>query len=614
MLSSIDHRGPDGTGSWVDKRVGIGHQQLQSTPESRYDDQPSRTGDLILSADARIDNRSELLDTLPFLSARDRVPDSQLLLEAYRQWGPACVDHLIGAFAFVIWDAAEQQLFCARDHLGVKPFYYHLNTERCAVASEIKAILTLQSVPRVLDEVRVGDFLIGRYGDKTNTLYESIRRLPPAHAMVVTETDHSVWQYWDLDPTQSIDLGSDQAYETRYRELLEEAVRCRLRTDGAVGTELSGGLDSSPVTVVARDLLPDEQPLHTFSNAFDDAPRADEQEYIDAIVDQAGIIPHYVNLDGVPSLVDIDQLQYYFDRPPHHTTYFGSWERAKWNAQVGVDVVLSGNMGDAVVGHGYSLFTELARTGRWRQLFEELRAASDVHGRQLTDLFTMLVLRPFVPNFVSTQVQRLRRNPIYEQRENPILNPAFVKRIGLRSRYKRLYVSNGLFPPNSREQQYRSIMGGMFTEALELRNQVDAAFGIETRHPYADKRLIEFSLAIPPTQQFSDGYARSIARRSLDDLLPEKVQWRTSKATFGEPFYNSMQKESERLDRLLEEPGPLAEYLDMEGLRKAAERFEEAPNMKDGRALWRALSLWVWFQHAELSIDATAGSEPPLLM
>jgi len=199
--------------------------------------------------------------------------------------GEHCPEHLIGSFAFVIWDADEETAFCARDRFGVKPLYVYSGDDAFAVASEMKALLALPFVSPAVDEVNIGDFLEGTFHDKERTFYQSLRRLPPAHATTVRGDDTEEWQYWDLDPTRTISLESDAAYERRFRELFEQAVDCRLRSSGTVGTSLSGGLDSSSITVMARELLPEQQSLHTFSNVYDDAPSADEREFIESVTD-----------------------------------------------------------------------------------------------------------------------------------------------------------------------------------------------------------------------------------------------------------------------------------------------------------------------------------------
>ena len=594
MLDTIDHRGPDGSDSWCDNRIALGHQRFQSTPESRFDSQPYRSDGLVITGDVRIDNRNELLDKLSFIEPAEKISDIRIVLEAYRKWGNACTDYLIGAFAFVIWDEDHLRLFVARDRFGVKPLYYHLTSDVLAVASEKKALLTLPSVATDIDETKIGDFLIALYEDKERTFFESLRRLPPAHTMSVGSETTETRQYWNLDPTRTITLESDAAYERRFRELLDQAVRSRLRASGPIGTSLSGGMDSSSITVIARDLLPETEPLHTFSNVYDDAPTSDEREFIEAVTAGDGIESHYIFPEGMSVLVDEDRLRTYVDQPPHNTMNFAVWERTKRAAEEDVSVVLGGELGDSAIGYGLGLLPELFWTGRWPYLYKELRAMSDIVNAPVKHLFVRHVLSNFVPERVDRMRRRYRGDPLPLMDENPTLSPAFVDRIGLRDRYEDKRLRGSTFSPRARGLQCRSLLTGRNTTNFEAVDQIFAAFGVEPRFPFTDSRLVEFSLAIPATQQFKDGWTRSIVRRSLSDVLPEKVQWRPWKTAVNEAFWNALSVEDDRLGTLIANPGPLARYVDPDSLDDARARFNEDPNSRDGRALWRALSLSVW--------------------
>ncbi|THE65154.1 asparagine synthetase B [Salinadaptatus halalkaliphilus] len=595
MLESLAHRGPDGSGQWCDERVGFGHQLLAATPQATT--QPYDDDGLIVTADVRLDNRSELVETLSITNASSQVPDCKLLCSAYRRWGPQCVDRLVGAFAFAIWDADRRQLFCARDHVGVKPIYYHRSATTFAFSTELKGLLALPTVDDTLDERKVGDFLTGRLEDERLSFYESITRLPPAHAMTVDADGVEQWQYWSLDPSRTITLASDGAYERRFRDLLEQAVRCRLRTAGEVGAELSGGLDSSAVTVLARELLPAEQPLQTFSNVYDDAPSSDEREYIQLVTQRDGIVPHYVTLDRRGSLADASTYLSYYDKPPHNTLHFSVWEQSNRAAEAGVDVVLNGVFGDSASNYGLGVIPQLFRTGRWRHMWLELRAMGEVFQTPPHHLFVRHALLPLVPESVRRHYRNRRGRPILEANANPTLDPDFVDRIDLRSRYKRLSGPDSVrVSSTDRLRQYYSLSSGRHAANFETIDLRYGAVGIEPRSPFADKRLLEFSLAMAPTQQFADGWTRAIVRRSLEDLLPEPIRTRPWKTMMDEAFWNALALEDDRLQDLVADPGPLARYLDADELRVAYERFDADPSSRDARALWRALSLSTWVE------------------
>ncbi|ELZ30322.1 asparagine synthase [Halosimplex carlsbadense 2-9-1] len=596
MHERIAHRGPDGDETWCDGTVGLGHQQLRSTPEAEHDDQPYRDGAAVVAGDIRLDNRATLLNALDVANGGKPVPDSRLVLAAYRRWGEACPEHLVGSFAFALWDSAAGRLFCARDCFGVKPLYYHSGPDTFAVGSEPKALVALPDVDRTPDERKIGDLLTGTFEDKERTYYRDIDRLPPAHAISVRSDGIRTWQYWDLDPTDSISLGSDAAYERRFRELFEQAVRSRLRTDGAVGTALSGGLDSSSITVVARDLLSSTEPLFAFSNVYDDAPASDEREFIELVTEREGIDSQYVFMDGIGMFDDRESMGWHYDQPPHDTMHHAIWERMKRVDETGGNVVLEGALGDSATGYGLGLIPELLRTGRWRRLAAEIQAISELGGARRHRVFLRHAVAPLVPPAVRRTYRRVRDRPVLAGRKNPTLRPEFVDRVGLDEKLRERYATGSVLKETARRRQCRSLTFGTITASLETTDLVAAAFGVEPRYPFTDRRLVEFSLAMPPTQQLSEGWTRSIIRRSLADLLPEEIRTRVWKTDMSQGFWNSLAREDDRLRRLVGDPGPIERFVDPDALRAARERFTETQNTRDARALWRALSLSTWMQ------------------
>lgn len=594
ITERIDHRGPDGGGRWCGTDVGLAHQKVRSTPEDIYDDQPVSTDELVLAADLRLDNRDELLSSLAVDRPPETVPDSHLLAAAYRTWGHACVDHLVGAFAFVIWDRTDKQLFCARDHFGVKPLYYHRGETVFAIASEQKALLELPSVPARADDWKIGEFLADSYEEATRSFFEDITRLPPAHAMTVDGEGTDIWQYWDLDPTRTVTLSSDAAYERRFRELFEQAVGSRLRSINGVGTALSGGMDSSSITLIARELLHDDRPLYTYSNVFDEAPSSDEREFIETVTERPGIESTYIFLDGVGGLCDRDGLREFFDRPQHNTMHQAVWERARHAANDNLDAVMGGALGDSAIGYGLGLLPELFWTGRWRRLSHELSQMADIVGAPRKHLFVRHVLSEVVPERILEIRRQFQGQPTGLEAANPAIDRDFIHRTCLRRRYTDPDKQGSNFTPRARRKQCRSLLTGKNVVNFETLDLAHAAFGVEPRFPFADKRLVEFSLAIPPSQQFKDGWTRSICRRALSDVLPDTIQWRPWKTYVTEAFWNALAAEEAQIEAMLESPGQLREYVDIQALEAAYERFHDDPIARDARGLWRALTLWLW--------------------
>ena len=189
MIERLAPRVADAVGTWLDGPVGLGHRMLHATPESLQQKLPlaGDTGEVVVTADARLDNRAELMSALGLAHrAADGVSDGELVLRAWERWGEECPARLLGDFAFALWDARRRVLFCARDPAGVKPLYYHLGSRLVAVASETKALLAIPDVPRRLDEISIAACLVPGLDDRVATFYEGILRLPAGHCLTVT--------------------------------------------------------------------------------------------------------------------------------------------------------------------------------------------------------------------------------------------------------------------------------------------------------------------------------------------------------------------------------------------------------------------------------------------
>ena len=281
MLDSLAHRGSDCKGMWIDKVIGLGNRMFWTTPESIHEKLPlkSRCGNYVITCDARIDNRDDLISALGLEKAPDEVLcDSQVILAAYEKWGEDCPCKLLGDFAFAIWNQRNCSLFCARDPVGVKPFYYHLSDRWFGFASEIKALIALPGTPRRLDEIRVADFLAPIVANQERTFYQDIKRLPPAYTLLVLNNQNKsqLKQYWKFNPEIELTLASEEEYIETFKTLFIEAVRCRLRSAFPIGSTLSGGLDSSSIAVTAGKILECKgQQLHTMSAIFPQAAKFD---------------------------------------------------------------------------------------------------------------------------------------------------------------------------------------------------------------------------------------------------------------------------------------------------------------------------------------------------
>lgn len=613
MSNTLEHRGTDESGLWCDDSVGLGNRLLRSTPESMLEQQPlvEQSGDYVITADARLDNREELFSLLNLQEAsRATLWDSQLILAAYKKWGQDCPQYLLGDFAFAIWDRRKQQLFCARDHFGVKPFYYFRSARTFAWATEIKAILCLPEVLPRLNEVKVADYLISLFEDKAITFYQDILRLPPAHSMIVNPTQIQLNKYWFLDPNSELRLKSDGEYAEAFQEHFSAAVSCRLRSAFPIGSLLSGGLDSSSITCMARQLLTPrgKTPLKTFSAIFDTVTQCDEREFIQAVVAQGGIEPHYVRADRIGPLSDLEQVLWHQDEAFYAPNLFMHSGLYRAASQQGVRVLLDGFDGDTTVSHGVTYMTELARQGKWLALTREVRGFAHNYNRDPKKMLWKYVwpygLAPIVPSIGQRLGRKLTRR--FQEQKLPTLklNPVLVRRLDIQERIQQLQPYRNSPAQTAKEAHYRRLNWGVIPFSLEVVDRAAATLGIEPRYPFFDKRLVEFCLSLPPQQKISRGWTRMVMRRGMNEILPPEVQWRGGKSDLSPNFHHGLRTfERECFDKLIEEEIDILEpYIDIVLLRETYQRFTAGEIMSDNdvMSIWKPLTLLIWLKHTGL--------------
>jgi asparagine synthase (glutamine-hydrolysing) len=589
MLLSIAHRGPDGSAAWSGGSVGLGHAMLRTTPESLSETLPlvCRAGGLVITADARLDNRDELIHLLD-LGDRPavKITDSELILAAYERWDEGCPERLLGDFAFAIWDGRRQVLFCARDHFGVKPFYYYASPSRgtFALASEMKSLFCLTEVPRDLNEARLADFLVAAFTDPAITFYHSILRLPPAHRLIVSTTSTRVERYWSLDPTREIRLGSDDDYAAALRELFVQAVSCRMRSAYPLGSMLSGGLDSSAITSTAKLLLAQNGGgrLPTLSAVFDRVPESDEREFQQAVLEQGGLDPFILHADQFGPLTDLDRVLWHEDEALHPGNLYINWGLYAGAQERGLRVILDGFDGDTTVSHGIGYLPELARAGRWLTLARELKEFAPTVNQDWRGALWAWVwwygLNPALSRSrIFGRAQRMygsvarraphRRRPAAASQPDwhSLLRSDFVQRTNLEERIR----STRSQPQTEREEHYRLLTEAGMPHTLELLDRAAAAFSIELRFPFWDRRLAEFCLALPAEQKMHHGRTRVVMRRAMDGVLPPVVQWRRDKSNLHPSFEHGLRISAGRyFEELLSgDPGGLEQYVDIEVLR-----------------------------------------------
>ncbi|QSJ19247.1 lasso peptide isopeptide bond-forming cyclase [Nostoc sp. UHCC 0702] len=625
MVNILAHRGPDGADIWCEGSVGLGHRMLWTTPESLLEKLPlvNRTGNLVMTADARIDNRDELICALS-LNHRpaEKITDSELILAAYEKWGKQCPERLIGDFTFAIWDQQKQVLFCARDHMGVKPFYYyHQPGKFFAFASEIKGLLCLEAVPRKINEAKVGIYLCQLSGFaelKPETFYQHILRLPPAHWMELSEKGMECKSYWDLDAEakkiQQV-LKSDSDYVEAFRERFTEAIACRLRSAYPIVSTLSGGLDSSSVSCVARNLLKQQNPEAELLTVYADCgvPSTDEKAYVNTVLAQGGF-KHHIGQVSNP-IGSAQTVTPWLDQPVQMPTPAMLLTIVQSVHQQGARVMLTGHDGDTIVSHGQDYPNELIESGEWQHLKKIVEAgfgytkdaddAADLEKKIKLELYKYLLpyLKELIKNFkikkyIKTCYRAFRnwsfspRNmvgllgrSIYQnlrrlkwKEQNSFIHADFAFQINLGKLLQAEIDYQFAYLPSEYLNHYRGITSGNLLEGTEQIDAISSALAIEPRHPFLDKRLVELCLAVPAHLKFCNGFGRGVMRRAMKDILPEEVRRRVSKVDFYGFIVPAMENDERKLidDLLLAKKSNLSHYLHTNALYQEYQYFSNS--------------------------------------
>lgn len=657
MVARLEHRGPDASGVWCAPGVGLGHTMLRTTRESVLEKQPavSSEAQIVLVSDARIDNRLELSATLGLRGRSEHpVSDSELILAAYAKWGAECPKRLIGDFAFAIWDARTRSVFCARDPMGVKPFYF-FKSDRCfCFASEIKALWVVPEVPRRLNEVQVGYYLSGILTDRTITFYQDIQRLPAAHWMRVSADSLVQEMYWNPADVPAVRLRGDNEYTEAFLSIFSEAVRCRLNSDQAIGSALSGGMDSSSIACVARDILRKEgqSPLHTFSGIFPGLPEADlavidEQKYVDAVIRMGGIRAHKVRADRLSPLKDIDRVFWHMDEAPLAPNLYMHWGLYNAAQQTGVRIFLDGIDGDSAVGHGWGRLDDLLRAGEWDTFSSEVKALSERFGARPESVLRnygfprlhQLAREGRWVDWVRVAIAMRRRFPVslrrlsldhglkqirwksYKREKEPgpiglnkdafFIRSDFAERIDLDAHWRTAEMDRS-WTGTELQGHIDSLRAPIFQYGLEMCDKAAAAFSLEPRYPYFDRRLMEFCVGLPAEQKLAQGWSRMILRRAMEGILPPEIQWRPGKAKLSPNLHRKLMSTDRPLIEvaLSARGGLFDEFVNVERARGAYERAASLPDRAEFgpvvERLYQPVTLGLWLDRFESDVHASA--------
>lgn len=515
MSDSLVHRGPDDSGIYSDDKAGLVHRRLSIIDLSPEGRQPMANEDdtLWLVFNGEIYNYMELRDELANLGHTFRTKtDSEVIIHAFEEWGHECLNRFNGMWSFAIWNIKKKELFCARDRVGIKPFYYSYTDTGIIFASEIKALCKNHQTGKMVNDEKLIAFLKWGLSDYDNeTMFEGILQLPPGHFMRITDDSAEINSYWNPNPSKeavSINI-SDNELSQNFLCLLSDSVKLHLRSDVPVGTCLSGGLDSSTITAIINKIKKDEETSseissaqNTFSAVFSDK-RFDESEFIDIAVKSSDVAAHYIRPSPKQLWDDIDHLIYSNDEPFMQLTLYSQYCVMR-EISKNVKVVLDGQGADELLGgyiaYFYCHIKDLLISGH------PLRAISEGFG-------VVRHHRSFIEYAVKQFFVRKQRRGLIKGEEIPL------------KRYQ----------GSLNDALNCDLKSTNLPYLLHWEDRTSMAFSVEARVPFLDYRVIEFLTSLPADQKIRKGITKFILRKSIKGLVPEKIRCRMDKKGFSTP-------------------------------------------------------------------------------
>lgn len=539
--------------------------------------------------DGRLDRRHALAEKLRISEAG--VPDAGLVAAAYRKLGEGCVSALDGDFAFALWDPQQQTLLLGRDVLGVRPLYWTREGELLLFASQPRALWAHQTEAREPDRLRLAQYLVGEFADAKRSFFSGISRLEPAHLLIARSgAAPSVRRYFQFDARSELPRQSRAEYAEEFRARFLSAVQERARSRVPLGCLLSGGLDSSGLLAALTQLAP-ESSIAAYSARFPDFPHVDEGAWLALLPTSPLVSRHEFRADRVGPLESVDALHAALDEPFHAPNLFIYDGLARLAEGQGTRVLLDGLDGDTAVDHGYGFLRELFFMGRPRRLARALR---DLHQRmgfsytQLLSNFTFGHERDQIQRFL-VQKGLLRRG---------YLSRAFAQESGLRAAQRDAMEHQVSLPRTLRHSHHAALTHPILPYYLESYDKAAAALGIDHRHPYFDRSLLTFCLALPGEERLHRGWDRVVQRRAFEGLIPEPIRLRQSKSVWTDNFERKLFEYSgPRIAGLIEsDESPLRGYCDLPRLRRDLPRLKRGQLRERVVDFWCVLTLGCWLQ------------------
>ncbi|MFI5145388.1 MAG: asparagine synthase (glutamine-hydrolyzing) [Ignavibacteria bacterium] len=586
MNELIHHRGPDGQGVFVDNNLGIGSNRLAIIDLRKIADQPmyDASGRYVIVYNGEIFNYVEVRAELVAKGYKfNNNSDTEVILNAYIEYGENCLEKLNGMWSFAIWDKQERKLFCSRDRYGIKPFYYYKDNNIFIFGSEIKQLLYL-GVPKIPDEEIIYDYLVFNFIDHTEKcFFKNIYKLPAGHYINASDKTFEVKRWYNLSTEKDNHTESKQLI-SKFGEMLHDSVRLRLRSDVEVGSCLSGGLDSTSIVCLMHDILKEENKTanqKTYTACYDDK-EIDERKYVEEVIKQTSSTKYYLFPDSNELLEDFDKLVYHQDEPFNSSSIFSQWCVFKKIHETKIKVVLDGQGSDEILLGYFSFFPFFLK----RRMINPISFLNEYFRGIAT---SQLGFSKFSANFAYFNTPFIRYKHVKNEALK-VINQDFLNSFDRKGLFHRM---NGA--KNLEINRLANLWNISLPSLLRYEDKNSSAFSVEARLPFLDHRLVELIFSLPFQLLIKNGWTKYILRESMKNKIPDDIRLRKGKLAFSVPQKRWFGEIKQNVENTFGDGFVSSRYLDRSGVNNLLHG-----SIGNDKLLFRAYALERWMRVFEI--------------
>lgn len=586
MLKETNHRGPDFQDYWSEQPVTLGHNRLSIIDLSDVANQPMQYEDLVITYNGEIYNYLELKEEL--LKKKYRFSthsDTEVILASFKEWGAACVEKFVGMWAFAIWDKTQKVLFCSRDRFGIKPFNYININDSFYFSSEIKS---LKKTPYFNSEINNNQILrfvqLGWATYKDESFFNSIKSLPEACNLIFRNGKMVITKYWDVINTSVSTPASFEERSNKFQEIFTNSIKLHFRSDVEVGTCLSGGLDSSSIISVAASIFPQKE-IKAFNIYYEGDAGVDERPYVyDLVKKYNNISPYYYSPGGDELINELNNIIYHADTPLASSSYVSQFFVMKLAKKYNVKVLLDGQGSDEYLAGYMHTFNRLIgfylNKGNYSEAFRVLFQHRREHNLDISETFMFLLKGIYSSGHSEDDIFNYELNKLHH-----ILLPNF-------KRFENIITLENRSADKMTNFFYHLINNTSLPTLLHYEDRNSMAFSIESRVPFLDHRLVEYSFLLSMNDKINKGETKFILRQSLEGVLPDAIKNRKDKKGFVTPGESKWLRGPMK-SLLTEDFNNLKQWFDKKQLQKLVDEYKRG-NDSRAKLLWRILTLNRW--------------------